>query len=52
MSITQQTNEKTIKYGIPKGKNYGGFLDKLLKKAKITPSPSTYKIPVTILPKK
>lgn len=36
---------------IPKGKNYGGFLDKILKKGKVTPSPSTYNLKVNILPK-
>jgi len=52
---TAQIREKTTQYGIPRGKkaggNNGGFLDRLMKQGKVTPSPSTYDLNVSIIPK-
>lgn len=33
------------------GGNNGGFLDRLMKQGKVTPSPSTYNLNVSIIPK-
>jgi hypothetical protein len=52
---TAQIKDKTTMYGIPRGKmaggNNGGFLDRLMKQGKVTPSPSTYNLNVSIIPK-